>query len=499
MQTSYGSLLRLLPFLLIATGTLSAQDQGDDKHSVALRYLMPNYLLPLGDLPETVDGSDNFGDGLELEYQRRLTPNLLLGLPIRISSAESLREGLTELTGPADLDQLALFGGGAQLVFEPIARRSVFDPQLFAGIGIMTMNFDQTTAEVPLGINLNLRLAQNTYLNPQASYRIALDDDAGEIRDNFQLGFGIHLQLGGSAEETPPPPPPAPLDTDEDGTPDATDQCPDQAGPTNLLGCPDADGDGIADKDDDCPEVAGLTTLRGCPDTDGDGIADAADECPEEAGPASNNGCPITDRDGDGVLNEADDCPDEAGPASNNGCPVQDRDGDGVADADDRCPDQPGTPANSGCPDRDGDSVIDPDDRCPDEAGTVANRGCPELTEEEQETIDFAIQNINFETASATLTANSRVILDDVRDILKRYPAYRLMIGGHTDSIGSTESNQRLSERRAQSVLNYLVSAGVRADRMTATGYGESQPIGDNRYAAGRELNRRVALDLVVE
>lgn len=512
----------ILTLLFVFSVNLSAQAEEQNKHNLALRYVMPNYILPLSTVPANLDGSESFGTGLEIEYQRRFNPNFLLGLPFRISTADAIKDTGANLNGQQSVTSLGVMGVDAQLVFEPIARSSFFDPQLFAGIGLFTENFRQTTVEVPLGINLNFRFAGGAYFSPQASYRIALDKDAGEIRDNIQLGAGIHLPLGGSS--TPPPPPP-PADTDGDGIPDLTDQCPTEAGPATLLGCPDTDGDGLADKNDKCPDVAGPATMMGCPDADGDGVTDAEDNCPSEAGPATNNGCPITDRDGDGTADVDDKCPDQAGPISNDGCPVFDRDNDGVADADDRCPDQSGSvamqgcpdtdgdgvadpqdrcpneagPASAqGCPDTDGDGVVDPDDRCPNEVGTADNRGCPELTVEDQEIIDFAIQNVTFETASATLTAASRGVLDQVKDILKRYPAYQLAIGGHTDSIGSTETNQRLSEKRAQAVRSYLITSGVREGRMTAQGFGESQPIGDNRYKAGRDLNRRVTLDLIV-
>lgn len=286
-------------------------------------------------------------------------------------------------------------------------------------------------------------------------------------------------------------------DTDGDGIADKNDRCPTVAGPANLAGCPDTDGDGIADKDDSCPEVAGLASLQGCPDTDGDGIADKDDKCPEEAGLSKFGGCP--DTDGDGIMDSEDKCPTEAGPASNKGCPVIDTDGDGIPDDQDNCPTEAGTAAMKGCPDTDGDGIADKDDKCPTQAGPKSNQGCPEITQEDKETIDFAIQNINFETAKAIITADSREVLARVIDVLNRYPAYQLAIGGHTDSVGSAESNQKLSERRAEAVFNYLRDAGIPGNRMTYAGFGETMPIADNMLKAGRSLNRRVTLDLSID
>ncbi|MEL6142620.1 MAG: OmpA family protein, partial [Bacteroidota bacterium] len=362
-----------------------------------------------------------------------------------------------------------------------------------AGIGAYTEIFDDFVPVLPLGVNLNFNLGSDIYLSPNASYRLALSDT--DVRDNLQLGLGLHIPLDPAAPKLPPQP--VITDTDGDGLADNADQCPTEAGPASTLGCPDTDGDGIADKDDDCPEVAGLTQFKGCADTDGDGVPDPTDKCPDQAGPEANDGCPIADSDGDGTPDAEDQCPDQPGVLSLLGCP--DSDGDGVADKDDDCPNAAGPSANRGCPDTDGDGVMDKDDSCPTVAGPASNRGCPEITQEDQETIDFAIQNINFETASATITAESRSVLDRVEDILRRYPGYKLAIGGHTDSIGSAEANMSLSERRAKSVYDYLIAKGISANRMTYQGFGETLPIADNRYKDGREQNRRVTLDLSIE
>lgn len=489
--TKFRSSLILLLLLLAGTATLLAQ-----KHNFGVRYTAPNYILGLGDVPSPLDGVESWGGGLEFEYQRRLSPNLLLGIPIRLTTADALRNNEDAEKDPVseavDITKVGAIGGGLQLVFEPIAKASFFDPQLFAGLGVFNDLNGNTVPELPVGLNLHFRLARGIYLSPQASYRLAFGD-LKDVRRNIQLGIGGHFQLVGAEA----PKPPVVLDADGDGIEDSADQCPNQPGPASTLGCPDSDGDGVADKNDKCPEVAGTSAYMGCPDTDGDGIIDPDDKCPNEAGPASNDGCPVNDRDGDGVPDAEDKCPGEAGSAALMGCP--DADKDGIADRDDDCPREAGTAKTNGCPDSDNDGVVDRDDKCPRQAGPITNQGCPEISEEDQETIDFAIQNINFETASSILTAESRGVVDRVEDILRRYPGYRLLIGGHTDSIGSADSNQRLSERRAKAVYEYLISKGVAASRLSYEGFGESMPIADNRYKDGREQNRRVTLDLIIE
>ncbi|MBP6185399.1 MAG: OmpA family protein [Saprospiraceae bacterium] len=284
-------------------------------------------------------------------------------------------------------------------------------------------------------------------------------------------------------------------DADGDGIPDIDDQCPTQAGPGNTGGCPDKDGDGIADKDDKCPDVVGLKAMNGCPDTDGDGIIDSEDECPTSKGTAANNGCP--DTDGDGITDKNDDCPKEAGPAGTKGCP--DRDNDGIADKDDRCPDAAGAIGLKGCPDRDKDGVADIDDKCPDVVGAITNAGCPELTKEDKAKVEFAIQNIQFQTNSARLRSASFAVLDDIVSIMNRYPAYSLRIEGHTDSDGSDAANQKLSEGRAKSCYDYLLKKGVAATRMSHSGFGESKPIATNDTADGKRKNRRTNFELYLK
>jgi len=265
-----------------------------------------------------------------------------------------------------------------------------------------------------------------------------------------------------------------------------------------AFGGADTDGDGITDKKDECPEVAGLKEFNGCPDTDGDGIKDSEDGCPNAAGTAENGGCP--DTDGDGIVDKDDSCPEVAGLASLSGCP--DADGDGVTDNIDGCPNESGPAANSGCPytDKDNDGVLDKDDKCPEVAGIAANNGCPEVkkvTQEVQKKLNDYAKTILFDTGRSTIKAQSEAVLRDIVGILNEYPDARFTIDGHTDSVGSAASNQRLSDSRAASVKNFLINGGVSSSRLTSRGYGEVSPISPNTTKAGRANNRRVEINLV--
>lgn len=233
---------------------------------------------------------------------------------------------------------------------------------------------------------------------------------------------------------------------------------------------PDSDGDGVADANDRCPGTPPGTAVDGfgCErDSDGDGVADGADRCPNT--PA-------------GVAVDADGCP-------------PDSDGDGVRDDADRCPNTPpGTRVGAdGCElDEDGDGVVDRLDRCP---GTRAGarvdvRGC-EIREQ------IELPGVNFQTNSDRLVAGTEAALDDAAATLKRSPEIHVEVAGHTDSDGTAEYNEGLSQRRALTVRDYLVRQGIDQDRMSVRGYGESQPIADNSTAEGKARNRRVVLRIL--
>ncbi|MDB5971886.1 MAG: hypothetical protein JWQ90_4336 [Hydrocarboniphaga sp.] len=167
--------------------------------------------------------------------------------------------------------------------------------------------------------------------------------------------------------------------------------------------------------------------------------------------------------------------------------PPVDSDGDGVPDDIDQCP---GTPPNTsvdakGCP----LPLPPPPCKSPEPGEKVLLSGCAT-----GETI--VLRGVNFEFDKARLTPNAQVILDAVGDELVAHPNIKVELSGHTDSKGSDSYNQKLSDARAKSVVEYLESKGIDASRMTAMGYGETQPIADNDTDEGREINRRVELEV---
>lgn len=259
----------------------------------------------------------------------------------------------------------------------------------------------------------------------------------------------------------------------------------------------DKDGDGIQDKLDNCPETPGPVENQGCPwkDSDNDGILDKDDDCPQEAGPKENNGCPWKDTDGDGILDKDDDCPNIPGAKEHNGCP--DSDSDGLMDKEDRCPYTAGAIENKGCPDSDGDTLVDIDDFCPNLAGPISNKGCPEVTQEVQKQLNDYAKTILFDTGKSTIKSESLSVMIDIIQILREYPNANFTVEGHTDIVGSSTNNQKLSESRANAVRDFLINEGIKPNRLSALGLGEDNPIASNATRAGRKQNRRVEINLI--
>jgi outer membrane protein OmpA-like peptidoglycan-associated protein len=233
-----------------------------------------------------------------------------------------------------------------------------------------------------------------------------------------------------------------------------------------------------------CPD--GSTSEKGCPelDTDGDGVPDHVDRCPGTP-PGTivlTDGCPDEDLDGDGIPNSVDKCAEDPEDYDDfedgDGCPDPDNDGDGIVDTADDCDNQPenfnGFVDKDGCPDDPSQKVVVTKDKI------------------------IIVDKVHFETGKATIRQESYAILDAVTEVLNENPQIELLrVEGHTDDRGSASFNQKLSQKRADSVRQYLVEHGIDASRLTAVGYGEVKPIADNATAEGRGKNRRVEFTIL--
>ena len=301
----------------------------------------------------------------------------------------------------------------------------------------------------PVGAGLQVNFNHDTYLYLQGNYRFSFDK--AKINDNLFLSLGVTQSLFNNRE-----------------TKETVKQTPIPAAVAAVI-VKDKDGDGVNDEMDICPDVAGSKQFNGCPDSDNDGIADKDDTCPLLAGTAKYKGCPVPDSDKDGVNDENDKCPSLAGVSRYNGCPI---------------------------PDTDNDGVNDEADKCPSLAGNAANQGCPEIKAEIKKRIELAAKQIYFASGNAKLLTSSNKSLNEVAAILKSDENIKIDINGHTDNTGNPATNQSLSENRAKSVYDYLVSKGVEAARLKSNGFGQNQPIAENKTLAGRQKNRRVELQL---
>ena len=291
-------------------------------------------------------------------------------------------------------------------------------------------------------------------------------------------------------------------DPDQDGIPSVLDECPGIAEDVDKFqdddGCPDYDNDqdGLRDEIDQCPmeqeDKDGFQDEDGCADTDNDqdGVVDRFDRCPTQAenknGYLDNDGCPDTkqsysDTDYDEIPDNEDQCPFKPEDLDNfedsDGCPDLDNDQDGVPDEIDQC-------ANS----REVYNGVDDADGCPDQSARIRV---------EKDSIKIA-EKIFFDFGLSTIKAESYGLLDELASVILAYPELqKIHVEGHTDNIGSAESNLSLSKDRAISVRKALVDRGVEADRLAAFGYGEKRPIATNETDEGREQNRRVEFIIV--
>ena len=282
-------------------------------------------------------------------------------------------------------------------------------------------------------------------------------------------------------------------DRDDDRLPNGQDACPNE--PEDLDGYRDGDG---------CPD----------PDNDSDGVLDVRDLCPLDPEDIDQwedeDGCPDPDNDFDGVLDPGDECPNDPEDSDMfedlDGCLDPDNDQDGIFDLDDQCPNIPedfdGWDDVDGCadPDNDRDGHLDEDDECMNEPedfdGVEDDDGCPEneagLVNLTCDAIEIG-ERVHFDSDSDVIQSRSHGLLDQVAGVLGSASYIHLVrVEGHTDNRGPDDYNLDLSQRRANSVRQYLIDGGVEGQRVEAVGFGEARPITDNGTVDGRAENRRV-------
>lgn len=404
-----------------------------------------------------------------------------------------------------------------------LGKKAFIAPYLKAGVGPnWYAGGDSTGLFVPLGAGFGIRLSPSAYLTAESMYKMGLSDSYTYL--HHSVGLNINLGTAGKDLKLRK----AKIrDKDGDGVSDLIDRCPKTKGDASTGGCPDADNDGVLDAVDKCPNTKGYANLGGCLDKDNDGLSDVDDKCPDSFGPIENDGCPTggsaptaLDSDGDNIPDELDKCPNEKGLFTAGGCP--DADGDGIENAKDACPDSYGKVAYNGCPyDKKGMERLskgyDPTKEAPTsplviqaEKPTKSSNGMSlsvsSVGRDDFSTADFDYcayfdefrnefsQGINFASGSANLNIATKKVLNRLAKFTKECGQRSVTINAHTDNVGTPEANQKLSERRAEAVKNYLVRKGVESALLQTAGYGATQPLAPNDTPASRAKNRRVEL-----
>lgn len=311
-----------------------------------------------------------------------------------------------------------------------------------ANLEFSTLKATELTIGGGLGFDYLLSRTVSLNLNGRAEYLTGagaeFETEISSSRDRWLMSVsaGISLNFGRPSGKTIWPSDSAWSTTGSSGKP-KNKLAPDKAGATT-----DADRDGVFDRYDDCPatpaSAAGLVDIHGCPvDADFDAVPDYLDSCPNTPTGAmvDPNGCP-RDSDGDSIPDGLDDCPD-----SPTGVPV---------------------------------------DRF----------GCIDLSMFSKP----IILNIDYLPGSFEIDLKTKDRLKKISGVLLMVPEVKMEIVGYTDNIGLPEANQKLSEKRANRVRDYLIAMGVPAERMKASGRGEENQITSNDTAQGRNKNRRIEI-----
>lgn len=327
----------------------------------------------------------------------------------------------------------------ASLNYKLLTDENKLVPYISAGLGIASINNSYYTAYAPVGVGIQIKAKQGSFINILSTYR-AEASALTKIHYNHSISYSLPLKL---RERRPVMIPPAPVVADNDD-------------------------DGVVGSEDDCPNASGLSKYHGCPvpDTDTDGINDENDKCPTEEGLVKYKGCPIPDVDKDGINDEADQCPDAKGLSRYEGCPIPDTDKDGVNDEEDKCPSIP---------------------------GIMGNNGCADL----QPLMNEISSQLKFESGKVNLSKRIYIGVDSLVVLMQNNANLTLIITGHTDNTGTLKINEKLSLQRAMVVSNYLIKKGIDKKRISQKGFADTRPIADNKTLKGRAQNRRVDIEVV--
>jgi outer membrane protein OmpA-like peptidoglycan-associated protein len=409
---------------------VSTLNAQSDKYGVYYRFLAMDYVQPqTGDFLKSGETSK----GAEIGVTRRLAKNLHLNVPIRIGVADGL----------GDLNNKLLVGADALVTLEHYRPQNFIVPYLSTGISAHSID-GKLDMGMPVYGGFHVRLGEGAYLNLQTGYR----QSATTNRTSWIHSLGLSTRFGGDAAESTSSLKPLPTPVVDNSAAEA------------AAAKAKAEAEAVAAKAKIEAEAAAAKAKA-----EADAAAARAKAEAAAAKAKADTEAAIRAK-ADAAAAKAKAEAEAAATKAKAEATTRDSDGDGVVDSQDKCPTVAGSPTNNGCP--------------------------VEVTKEVKETMTTAMQNVQFETGKSALKNTSFSVLDQLASIMQQHPEYRLKIEGHTDNVGAEASNQRLSQARATTCLNYLVSKGISASRITATGFGSTRPVADNATKEGRDRNRRV-------
>ena len=340
-------------------------------------------------------------------------------------------------------------------VFYNLTKDSAFVPYVAAGLGAMVWSqlYEDNDVDFMGNYGFGVKYFMTDDIALRADVRHLITNN--EIQSNLLYTVGLVFSFGGEEEKAVE----KPVEAKEEEKP--VEQV--------AVVESDSDSDGVLDSADKCSDTPSGVKVdaKGCPvDSDNDGVTDDKDLCAgtPKGVKVGADGCPV-DSDKDGVTDDKDKCPNTAAgtEVDEKGCPVvkkvevKDSDNDGVPDDKDKCKDTP--------------------------AGANVNiNGC------------WVVKDLYFDLGKTTIAAESQKNVDEVVVVMQNNPEMKLEIQGYTDNTGSAKFNQKLSEKRAIAVMDYVASKGIAKNRMTAKGYGIENPADTNDTEEGRARNRRVEL-----
>ncbi|MEY3188709.1 MAG: hypothetical protein RIT41_1244 [Bacteroidota bacterium] len=410
---------KIILMLLVAVSSLTVigQDTASIKPaSIAFKVGLFNFKKT----PLTENASQTAIQG-GLQYFKGITTHLDLMMNLDFANLKYPFYNSSKLDIAKNNEMYIAFD--ASLNYKLLTDENKLVPYLSAGLGVASINNAYYTAYLPVGLGLQIKAKQGSFINILSTYR-AEASALTKMHYNHSISYSLPLKL---REKKPVMLPPAPVVADNDG-------------------------DGVVGSEDDCPNASGLVKYHGCPvpDSDNDGINDENDKCPTAEGAIKYKGCPIPDTDKDGINDEADKCPTAKGLSSYEGCPIPDTDKDGVNDEQDKCPSTPGIMGNNGCADV-------------------------------QPLVNEISSQLKFESGKVNLSKKGYQGLDSLVVLMQNNTNITLVITGHTDNTGTLKINEKLSLQRAMVASNYLVKKGVDKNRMSQKGFADTKSIADNK------------------